>query len=231
MKRVVIAVITAVGFLATSAAVAQSIKVGKNGKYQITTPDGEVITLGADGSMEQAPDKFKRGANNDLKLGATASKEPRTKGIAVACEANSDLLVEHRNIDAEPVAVTMTGNCDADVFNTHISAAKHGIVATGTGELRVTDSIVQATEVAIQITGTGDVVLEGAQLAGPIALNVTGTGNVSAKNSKIYGKIVVTGTGRFIDEGGNELVADHTKAVVDAAEAKPAKKTKKKSKK
>lgn len=219
MRRIAIALIAMVALLVASVAAAQTVKM-KDGKYQVTTPQGDKMTIDQDGKIldhtQRGGTKSKlsktESGSKTLKVGGNDAKEPRSKTGPKKCEATGDLLVEHAIISDADVGVAMIGSCDADVFNTQIDAKQRGIDLVGSGDLQLTQSEVRAAKVGVNVAGSGDAIIENAVIVGPVALKLTGSGNVIVRNSKVFGKVSVTGTGKLIDEGGNELVADHTKA-------------------
>jgi len=63
---------------------------------------------------------------------------------------------------------------------------------------------IESGSVAIEQMGTGDVVMRDSTIIGrKAAVSLMGTGNIRAKGCTIVGAVKKTGTGRFIDEGGN----------------------------
>lgn len=220
MRRIAIALCAGCALIITSVATAQTIKQNKDGTFQVTTPSGDKMTVDKSGNIvdheQRGGIKTKLsksdGGTKTLNVGGNSEKKPRQKSGPHKCTSASDLLVENAIIADVDTGVAMVTSCDADVFNVDIDAKQHGIDVVGSGELRLSESEVSGGKIAVNVTGSGDAVIENSVVTGPVAINVTGTGDVVLRNSKVYGKIVITGTGKVINEGGNELVEDHRKA-------------------
>jgi hypothetical protein len=125
---------------------------------------------------------------------------------------------------AKPVRCTGVGNIT--ISKKLIKTSGVGVELIGTCSITIVDSRIEAGAQALKTSGTGDIIVRNSTIQGKNgAVSIVGTGNVRAKGSTLVGEIQQSGTGRFIDEGGNTLSSKGGAVEGDRSERKPGRAT------
>lgn len=215
----VIAALCVAGVAVATPAAAQKVKVDSTG-VTVTDEDGKTVKVDHDGNTVTTDESEVKTADDGVTVKKKTKKQKKQKTekasksvktdkkhqAAVFCALNDDVTIKDRHVTGD-VTVEVRGSCDIDIEDSVIEAKKTGAAVSGSGDITIKNSKITSDDVGIAVAGSGDVELDGVELTGNnAAIRISGTGEVKAKNCKIKGKMIITGTGKFIDGGGNTLI-------------------------
>lgn len=103
----------------------------------------------------------------------------------IMCRRKAAIVIENRRIEATEDAVRVFADCYVTIRNSHIVGGRYAVLVTTDGVVEIENSVIEG---------------------GKHALMLSGDGAIHYRDSTLRGGMRSTADGRFVDEGGNEML-------------------------